>query len=76
MKKRFWVNREKNEILEKVISKKELAEEEKFKILCSKIIDTKVIEYLMRKLSNLHIKIYNRILFYNFFVYIAITNTK
>ena len=36
----------------KVISKKELTEEEKFKILRSKRIDTKVVEYLMNKLNN------------------------
>ena len=46
-----------NEILDKVISKKELTEEEKFKILRSKRIDTKVVEYLMNKLSNLHIEV-------------------
>ncbi len=46
-----------NEILDKVISKKELTEEEKFKILRSKIIDTKVVEYLMSKLNNLHIEV-------------------
>lgn len=40
-----------NEILDKVISKKELTEEEKFKILRSKRIDTKVVEYLMNKLT-------------------------
>ncbi len=36
-----------NEILDKVILKKELTKEEKFKILRSKRIDTKVVEYLM-----------------------------
>lgn len=46
-----------NEILNKVISKKKLTEEEKFKILRSKRIDTKVIEYLMSKLNNLYIEI-------------------
>lgn len=46
-----------NEILDKVISKKELTEEEKFKILRSKRIDTKVVEYLMNKLNNLHIEV-------------------
>ena len=46
-----------NEILDKVISKKELIEEEKFKILRSKRLDTKVVEYLMSKLNNLHIEV-------------------
>ena len=46
-----------NEILDKVISKKELTEEEKFKILRSKRLDTKVVEYLMSKLNNLHIEV-------------------
>lgn len=46
-----------NEILDKVISKKELTEEEKFKILRSKRIDAKVVEYLMNKLNNLHIEV-------------------
>lgn len=46
-----------NEILEKIISKKELTEEEKFKILRSKIIEIEVVEYLMSKLNNLHIEV-------------------
>ena len=46
-----------NEILDKVISKKKLTKEEKFKILQSKRIDTKVVEYLMNKLNNLHIEV-------------------
>lgn len=46
-----------NEILDKVIAKKELNEEEKFKILHSKIIDIKVVEYLMSKLNNLHVEV-------------------
>ena len=45
-----------NEILDKVISKKELTEE-KFKVLCSKRIGIKVLEYLMNKLNNLHNKV-------------------
>lgn len=46
-----------NEILDKVITKKELTEEEKFKILRSKRIDPKVVVYLMNKLNNLHIEV-------------------
>ena len=46
-----------NEILNKVILKKKLTEEEKFRILHSKRIDTKVVEYLMSKLNNLHIEV-------------------
>ncbi|MBR4618339.1 MAG: hypothetical protein IKO49_03445 [Bacilli bacterium] len=46
-----------NEILGKVLSKKPLTEEEKFRILHSKRIDSKVIEYLMQKLNNLHIEV-------------------
>lgn len=46
-----------NEILDKVILKRELTEEEKFKILRSKRIDTKVVEYLMSKLNGLHIEV-------------------
>ena len=46
-----------NEILKKVISKKELTEEEKFKILHSKRIDIKVVEYLMSKLDKLYIEV-------------------
>lgn len=46
-----------NEILSKFILKKELTEQEKFKILRSKRIDTKVVEYLMSKLNHLHIEV-------------------
>lgn len=46
-----------NEILDKTVLKKGLTQEEKFKILHSKIIDSKVIEYLMNKLSNLNIEV-------------------
>lgn len=46
-----------NEILDKVISKKELTQEEKFKILRSKRISTKVVKYLMKKLNNLYIEV-------------------
>ncbi len=46
-----------NDILGRAFFKKELTEEEKWKILNSKRIDRKVIKYLMGKLSNLHIKI-------------------
>ena len=46
-----------NEILCKTIYEEQLTEEEKFKILRSKIIDKKVVEYLMSKLSNLHIEV-------------------
>lgn len=46
-----------NEILDKVILQKEFTEEEKFKILHSKRIDPKVVEYLMNKLNHLHIEV-------------------
>lgn len=46
-----------NEILGKVFSKKPLTEEEKFRILHSKRIDPKVVEYLMKKLNNLYIEV-------------------
>lgn len=46
-----------NEILDKVIFKDELTEDEKFKILSSKRVDTKVLEYLIIKLNNLYIDI-------------------
>ena len=46
-----------NEILDKTVLKKGLTQEEKFKILHSEIIDSKVIEYLMNKLSNLNIEV-------------------
>ena len=46
-----------NEIMNKVFLDKPLSEEEKFKILRSKIVDLKVVEYLIEKLSNLHIEV-------------------
>ena len=46
-----------NEILDKLITKKELTEEEIFKVLRSKRINPKVIKYLMDKLNNLHIEV-------------------
>lgn len=46
-----------NEIINKVFLNKPLSEEEKFKILRSKIVDSKVVEYLIEKLSNLHIEV-------------------
>lgn len=46
-----------NEILGKVFLKKSLTVEEKFRILHSKRIDPKVVEYLMQKLNNLHIEV-------------------
>ena len=46
-----------NEILGKVFSKKPLTEEEKFRILHSKRIDPKVVEYLIKKLNNLYIEV-------------------
>lgn len=49
-----------NEILGKVISKKPLTEEEKFKILHSKRIETKVVKYLMSKLNNLYIEVLDK----------------
>lgn len=45
------------EILRKNFMKQPLTEEEKFKILHSKKIDPKVVEYLMGKLSDLHIEV-------------------
>lgn len=44
-------------ILNKVFSKEPLTEEERFKILHSKRIDPKVVEYLMEKLENLYIEV-------------------
>lgn len=44
-----------NDILEKVICGEQLTEEERFKILRSKRIEPKVVEYLMEKLNNLYI---------------------
>ena len=46
-----------NGIINKVFLNKPLSEEEKFKILRSKIVDSKVVEYLIEKLSNLHIEV-------------------
>ena len=46
-----------NEILGKIFSKKTLTEEEKFEILKSKRINSKVVEYLMEKLNNLYIEV-------------------
>ena len=46
-----------NEILGKGLSKKPLTDEEKFRILHSKRIDPKVVEYLTQKLNNLHIEV-------------------
>ncbi len=46
-----------NEIISKVINKKALTEEEKFKILRSKKIDKKIVEYLISRLSKLHIEV-------------------
>ena len=46
-----------SEILGKIFSKKPLTEEEKFKILHSKRINPKVVEYLMQKLNNLYIEV-------------------
>lgn len=46
-----------NDILKKVIFREPLTEEERFKILRSKRIDPKVVEYLMEKLNNLYIEV-------------------
>lgn len=46
-----------NEILNKYILKKELTEEEKFKILRSKRVDIKVVEYLINRLKELYIEV-------------------
>lgn len=46
-----------NEIIGKVINKKPLTEEEKFKILHSKRIEPKVVEYLITKLNSLYIEV-------------------
>lgn len=46
-----------NDILEKVICGEQLTEEERFKILRSKRIEPKVVEYLMEKLNNLYIEV-------------------
>lgn len=46
-----------NDILEKVICGEPLTEEDRFKILRSKRIEPKVVEYLMEKLNNLYIEV-------------------
>ena len=46
-----------NEIISKIINKKPLTEEEKFKLLHSKKINSKIVEYLIRRLSKLHIEV-------------------
>ena len=46
-----------NEILNENLTKKQLTAKEKFEILHSKNIDIKVVEYLISKLSNLHIEV-------------------
>lgn len=49
-----------NEILYKLNLKKELTKEEKFKILNSKRIDSKVIDYLRSRLNNLYIEVLDK----------------
>lgn len=49
-----------NEILDKVISKRKLTQEKKFKILRSKRIDPKVVSYLMSKLSDLYVEVLDK----------------
>lgn len=46
-----------NEIINKVINKKTLTEEEKFKLLRSKRISPKIVECLIGRLSELHIEV-------------------
>lgn len=46
-----------NDILKKVIFREPLTEEDRFKILRSKRIEPKVVEYLMEKLNNLYIEV-------------------
>lgn len=46
-----------NDILKKVIFREPLTEEDRFKILRSKKIEPKVVEYLMEKLNNLYIEV-------------------
>lgn len=46
-----------NEIISKAINKKPLTEEEKFKILRSKRINPKIVEYLTHRLSELYIEV-------------------
>lgn len=45
------------EIINKAFLNKSLSEEEKFKILRSKIVDLNVVEYLIEKLSDLYIEV-------------------
>lgn len=49
-----------NEILNKLLLKKDLSEEEKFKILHSKKINPEIIEYLVHRLMNLEIEVVNK----------------
>lgn len=46
-----------NEIINKVFKNKPLSEREKFQILRNKRVETGVIEYLIKKLSDLHIEV-------------------
>lgn len=46
-----------NDILKKVIFREPLTEEDRFKILRSKRIEPKVVEYLMEKLNDLYIEV-------------------
>lgn len=46
-----------NELLDKVFTKEPLTEEDRFKILHSKKIDSTVVTYLMEKLNNLNIEV-------------------
>ena len=46
-----------NDILKKIIFEEPLTEEDRFKILRSKRIEPKVVEYLMEKLNNLYIEV-------------------
>lgn len=46
-----------NDILKKVVFREPLTEEDRFKILRSKRIEPKVVEYLMEKLNNLYIEV-------------------
>lgn len=46
-----------NEIINKVINKKPLTEEQKFKLLRSKRINPKIVKYLLGRLSELHIEV-------------------
>lgn len=49
-----------NDILKKIIFEEPLTEEERFKILRSKRIEPKVVEYLMEKLNNLYIEVLDK----------------